>query len=397
MILAFALTFCYGELVGSAFAQEWRIVDTGQDACYSAAAAMECPPAGGAFYGQDAHYQGNQPAYRDNGDGTVTDSVTGLMWAQALGEKVTWREAMAGAASFALAGYADWRMPTIKELYSLIDFRGGFHRTPSASRPYIDTDYFAFEYGDESAGERPIDVQVWSATQYVGRTMRDAETVFGVNFADGRIKGYPKYEPRSNGTVERRMFVRYVRGSQSYGSNDFVDKGDGTVTDRATGLQWQKVDDGVTRDWGDALAYCEDLVLADLEDWRLPNAKELHSIVDYGRAPAVTGTAAMDPVFGVTKDQSYFWTSTTHLDGPIDRMGRAAVYVAFGQAFGYVRIPPRSGNYRLVDVHGAGAQRSDPKRGDPAEYPHGRGPQGDEIRIYNYARCVRGGAVPIDQ
>ena len=40
---------------------------------------------------------------------------------------------------------------------------------------------------------------------------------------------------------------------------------------------------------------------------------------------------------------------------------------------------------------GAGAQRSDPKRGDPADYPRGRGPQGDAIRILNYARCVRGG------
>jgi hypothetical protein len=44
-----------------------------------------------------------------------------------------------------------------------------------------------------------------------------------------------------------------------------------------------------------------------------------------------------------------------------------------------------------IDVHGAGAQRSDPKSGDPAEYASGHGPQGDAVRIYNYARCVRGG------
>jgi hypothetical protein len=394
VILLVGMTFGCGELVESAFAQEWRVVDTGQDACYSATGPIECPPGGSAFYGQDAQYRGNQPAYRDNRDGTVTDLVTGLMWAQALNEKVTWGEAVVGASRFTLAGYDDWRLPTIKELYSLIDFRGGFHFTPSASKPYIDTDYFAFEYGDESAGERPIDVQVWSGTRYVGTTMRNGETVFGVNFADGRIKGYPMYEPRSDGTIEHRMFIRYVRGNQGYGQNDFADNGDGTVTDRATGLLWQKADDGVTRDWQDALAYREELVLAGLGDWRLPNAKELHSIVDYRRAPAVTGTAAMDPVFEVTEAQSYYWTSTTHLDGPIKRMGRAAVYVAFGQAFGYVQMPPGSGNYRLGDAHGAGAQRSDPKRGDPAEYPHGRGPQGDDIRIYNYARCVRSGAMP---
>ena len=47
-----------------------------------------------------------------------------------------------------------------------------------------------------------------------------------------------------------------------------------------------------------------------------------------------------------------------------------------------------AGDYHYVDVHGAGAQRSDPKVGDPARFPHGRGPQGDVIRIYNYVRLV---------
>ena len=55
--------------------------------------------------------------------------------------------------------------------------------------------------------------------------------------------------------------------------------------------------------------------------------------------------------------------------------------------------PPGSGNYVLMDVHGAGAQRSDPKQGDPNNYPHGFGPQGDVIRIYNFVRLVRGGLV----
>jgi len=55
----------------------------------------------------------------------------------------------------------------------------------------------------------------------------------------------------------------------------------------------------------------------------------------------------------------------------------------------------RSGQYRLMDVHGAGSQRSDPKMGDPSQFPRGRGPQGDVTRIYNYARCVRGGGVTL--
>jgi hypothetical protein len=49
-------------------------------------------------------------------------------------------------------------------------------------------------------------------------------------------------------------------------------------------------------------------------------------------------------------------------------------------------------NGRWMDVHGAGAQRSDPKDGNPSLYEDGLGPQGDAIRIYNYVRCVRGGS-----
>jgi len=46
-------------------------------------------------------------------------------------------------------------------------------------------------------------------------------------------------------------------------------------------------------------------------------------------------------------------------------------------------------NWELMDVHGAGSQRSDPKIGDPNDWPHGHGPQGDVIRIFNFVRCVR--------
>jgi hypothetical protein len=54
-----------------------------------------------------------------------------------------------------------------------------------------------------------------------------------------------------------------------------------------------------------------------------------------------------------------------------------------------MEMPPSSGNYQLLDVHGAGSQRSDFKTGDPTDYPYGHGPQGDVIRIYNYVRPVR--------
>jgi hypothetical protein len=358
-------------------------VDTGQAKCYDDSVEISCPQEGAAFYGQDAQYAGPQPRYADNGDGTITDLNTGLMWQQTpdLDHKVTYAQAVAGAATFNLAGYDDWRLPTLKELYSLVDFNGSqFTQTP-----YINTDYFDFRFGHESKGERAIDAQYWSSTTYLGSVLGGQAAAFGVNFADGRIKGYPTEDTHMG------RFVRYVRGNPDYGVNDLVDNGEGTISDLATGLMWQKGDSGVTMNWEQALAYCENLELAAHDDWRLPNAKELHSIVDYGRAPDAQNPAqkgpALDPIFDISQTESWFWTSTTLLESPPDvGYGSQAVYLAFGQAFGV------SNDHSLVNVHGAGAQRSDPKSGDPAHWSGGFGPQGDEIRIYNYARCVRGGA-----
>jgi hypothetical protein len=310
------------------------------------------------------------------------------MWAQDPGAKVTYDQAVAGADTYNLAGYDDWRLPTIKELYSLIDFNGHVLRTEAESTPFIDTNYFVFEYGDESTGARLIDAQYWSSTEYVGLTMNGAATVFGGNFADGRTKGYPREVGRLGSPMTQ--FVRYVRGNPSYGINDFVDNGNGTISDRATGLMWMQDDSVKTFDWDGTLGYCEDLNAAGYDDWRLPNAKELHSIVDYTRAPDAQNpaqvSAAINPIFNITSDDSFFWTSTTHTDGP----NYFGVYFAFGEAWGEMEMPPNSGNRVLMNVHGAGAQRSDPKAGDPADFSNINAPQGDIRRIYNYARCVRG-------
>ena len=372
-------------------------MDTGQSQCFDTRHAIAPPKPDEPFYNQDAQAQGLQPSYRDNGDGTVSDLNTGLMWVRARGDKTTWEAAMSGAAACRVGGHRDWRAPTIKELYSLINFNGGFHGMPGNSTPYIDTGAFEFRYGNESAGERAIDCQDWSATEYVGTTMNNSPTVFGVNFADGRIKGYPKFRPGPGGRTPHTLYIRYVRGNPQYGVNHFADNGDGTVTDKATGLTWQKQDSGKALNWADALQYAKTLRLAGHAGWRVPNAKELQSIVDYTRAPAVTKSAAINPLFSVSAVESYFWSSTTHLDGPPDRQGGAAVYVAFGRALGYMQMPPGSGAFRLIDVHGAGAQRSDPKEGNPADFPRGRGPQGDDIRIYNFVRCVRGASVAVEK
>jgi len=63
------------------------IVDTGQSRCYNNSTEISCPEPGNPFYGQDAQYEGIVPSYRDNGDGTITDLNTGLMWSKAVDKK----------------------------------------------------------------------------------------------------------------------------------------------------------------------------------------------------------------------------------------------------------------------------------------------------------------------
>jgi hypothetical protein len=392
--------------MGPVLAEPYPIVDTGQDRCYDNEREIRYPALGQPFFGQDAQLQGNGPSYVDNGDGTVTDRVTGLTWQQDPGEKKTYDEAVKGAARCRLAGHDDWRLPTIKELYSLILFRGTDPDPRGGTEsliPFLDASVFRFSYGDPAKGERVIDSQFLSSTLYRSTTMHGEKTAFGVNFADGRIKGYGLTDPRGHGA--KTFFVLYVRGNPQYGQNGFHDNGDGTVTDRATGLVWMQVDSGILKagpakdgrmTWQEALAWSQGLTFAGKSDWRLPNAKELQSIVDYTRCPDTTDSAAIDPVFQVStieneagkKDYPFYWTSTTHASLA---HGSAAVYVAFGRSLGWMP-DRRNGGVALLDVHGAGSQRSDPKAGDAKDFPHGRGPQGDVIRIGNFVRCVRGGA-----
>lgn len=441
LLLMTSLVFIVTAAAAPGADRSYVVVGTGQSKCYDNHSEIAPPKPGQPFYGQDAQHSGPKPAYALSPDGlTVNDMNTGLTWPRSPDtdgdgrptskDKLTLAQAQTLPAKLNAAkfgGYSDWRLPTIKELYSLILFSGVDGRPDGDSsqmKPFMDTRFFKFAYGDERAGERVIDSQWATCTTYVA----NPNQMFGVNFADGRIKGYGA--GAMPGRPAKTFFVLCVRGNAAYGRNDFRDNGDGTITDRATGLMWSKRDSGKGMNWEAALAWAQ---ARNAErhlghnDWRLPNAKELQSIVDYSRSPETTGSAAIAPIFDCTSikneqgktDWPFYWTGTTHVGFG---GGDAAVYVAFGRAAGWMsglpgkgggfgkgkggfgKGPPpgapgagkqSSGGYRYVDVHGAGAQRSDPKTGDPADFPHGRGPQGDVVRINNYVRLVRDAAVGV--
>ncbi|TXT40654.1 MAG: hypothetical protein FD135_1080 [Comamonadaceae bacterium] len=382
----------------------YQVATTGQTACYDQIRETVCPQKGDAYFGQDAQFATQQPNYVLSPDGlSVQDKATGLTWQRSPDtngdaridqhDKLTWAQIQRRPAelnAMRYGGYSDWRLPTIKELYSLMDFSGrgpGPGELTASHKPFIDTRYFLFAYGDVSRGERLIDAQYASSTLYATKNRPDMGKLFGVNFADGRIKGYDLIMP---GRAEKTFFLQCVRGNPAYGRNTFIDNGNATVTDRSSALMWAQSDSATGMDWPAALRWVQTKNRENYlgyNDWRLPNAKELQSLVDYTRSPEATGSAAIDALFRTTPitneagqaDYPAYWSSTTHSNANMDN---AAVYIAFGRAMGFMR-----GAWR--DVHGAGSQRSDPKVGNPAQFPQGRGPQGDAIRILNFVRLVR--------
>lgn len=95
-----------------------RLTDTGQTQCYSTSGTLiDC-----AGTGQDGEFSINPLSYADNGNGTIIDNVTNLVWQQADdGIARTWQNAVWYCENLTLGG-SDWRLPTVKEFTSIIDF-----------------------------------------------------------------------------------------------------------------------------------------------------------------------------------------------------------------------------------------------------------------------------------
>ena len=221
----------------------------------------------------------------------VRDNVTGLIWEVKTNDETlndmdnqyTWQSAnelfieMMNSSRF--GGYSDWRLPTIKELACILDYRG--------PAPTIDTNYFP----------KTMSALYWSSTAFACGT----DQTWYINFEYDNA--YTNYESRS-------YHVRAVRGLQS--DNTFVDNGDGTVTDSSTGLMWQQSTSHTNLlPWTAALSYCEDLTLAGYTDWRLPNMKELRTIVDHK-----TYNPAIDTEYFPDTMLSDYWSSTSRAISP---------------------------------------------------------------------------------
>jgi Protein of unknown function (DUF1566) len=268
-------------------------------------------------YGEDADHTMYAPFYVDSGNGTITDTVTGLMWQKTDGGEMTIDSAVRYCNTLTLAGYNDWHLPRPYELFSLNDLQ---NVNPALNSVFTVT---SAQYW-------------WSDT----RQVNDSVNVWCTN-AGGGIGNKPDTETVSAGGTKSYHVraVRYPIAPDTIAEH-FTDNSDGTITDNVTNLIWQKSPYTDSLTWEDALIYADSLTLLGDTDWRLPNIKELESLND----ETLTSPSLNRNVFNITGTSQY-WSSTSLPNFPTK-----AWYL--DTRFGITTYNPKTSRLKVLCVRG---------------------------------------------
>jgi hypothetical protein len=279
-----------------------QLPQTGQYKCYNTT-GTEIPCAG---TGQDGDVRAGvawpSPRFVDNGDGTITDNLTGLVWlknANCFGENTGWYGAINNSDALAsgTCGLNDgsspgqWRLPTVRELESLLNERevsqaswligAGFSNVPNTS-------YCTY----------------WSSTAiylWVNYVYKIDMSTGGTGYSELYERGFVWPVRKALSSFVAPSLIAKTGQTLSYwvSSDDgalqpgiawpttrFTDNGDQTITDNLTGLIWKKdLSTEGYHTWQQALDYILALNNQNhlgYNDWRLPNRNELWSLINFG-------------------------------------------------------------------------------------------------------------------
>jgi hypothetical protein len=306
------------------------------------------------------------PRFTNNGDGTVTDNLTGLMWLKDGGcLKNTWSGALNTIAGLNnhtggntctgyTADHTDWRLPNVKELESLINYGvpNTAMRLNSEGFVNIKSSYY------------------WSSTTPQSST----SGAFSIRMSDGleiyssKRSGYYLL-PVRNATSENPYELPKTGQTTSYASGDdgnitagiewpsprFTDNNDGTVTDNLTGLMWLKDGGCFKNGWNYTFSSIDDFngnpgghnclgYTKNYSDWRLPNVKELESLINYGASNPATW---LNSEGFANVMSNYYWTSTTYPNSSVQAF---VINMTKGdkaskrKSYSYYTWPVRGGN-----------------------------------------------------
>ncbi|MBF0539427.1 MAG: DUF1566 domain-containing protein, partial [Nitrospirae bacterium] len=295
LVLLVAIALC---LAGAAHAATVSLPQTGQTTSYAA--------------GDDGALQKGvawpNPRFTVNSDQTVNDNLTGLVWTKdagtptvgsCAGGKMTWQAALDYVSCLNTAnylGYNDWRMPNVNELESLVNAEQATPATWLFLQVFANVQSNAY----------------WSSTSYASNT----SYAWFVSMVDGNVSGSGLVKSRTYYVWPVRAgqsgafgnsFIWFTGQTATYTVGDdgtlqkgmvwpnprFTDNGNQTVTDNLTGLVWTRHAGtptvgscvGGAMTWQAAFSYVACLNTANYlgyNNWRLPNRKELFSLVDHG-------------------------------------------------------------------------------------------------------------------
>ena len=279
-----------------------KVLCTGQTKCYNdEGSVIDCPLEGEEFYGQDANYTARQSCtpqvyekiseetncISDNDAGNIVDDLsTGLRWYFYTGFG-TWDNAYTFCDTLDTGEGREWRLPTAKELMSIIDSGSSY---PALRLAYFRTGMYSSN-------------SYWSGTYFQNQKTGEDEVLI---MDTGH--GYLQY---SSYGKEGSNYFACVSGTEYGVAGTFTEKnisGGTVVTDSATNLMWKAATE-LDMNWSQALAYCEDLNYAGYSDWRLPNRNEFATILNYTGKEYGDSKSDFPDIIG-----GNYWTSTSAPD-----------------------------------------------------------------------------------